>query len=155
MKFIMNIMKLFTAVGFAIVFGINRSYAQTSPTADESKIEYLGGLTICANDSKTLAAWYTDIFGIKLEPADNGIYWGSIEKLQIGIHPAKGDASKECDPEVAKGFVLTFHVNNYKGYLDRLKAKGIVIESAVPAGDFGTFAYFRDPENNKVAIWGK
>ncbi len=140
---------------FVLTLSGHNSMAQVKPALDEPRIEYLGGMTICANDPKALAAWYTDILGIKLEPADNGIYWGAIDKLQFGIHPAKEDVSKECDKEAAKGFVMTFRVDNYERYLAKLKAKGIVIERTVPAGNFGTFAYFRDPENNPVAIWGK
>jgi predicted enzyme related to lactoylglutathione lyase len=70
--------------------------------------------------------------------------------LNVGIHPASDECRKN-----EKGFTITFHVDNYARYLSKLKSRGVTPFKTEDGGAFGTFAYFSDPENNTMAIWGK
>lgn len=129
--------------------------AQTKTEPDEPQIQYVGGITLCADNPKALAQWYTEKFGLIIDNHEGQIYWGQVKykdaEMDFGIHPASGDCHKS-----EKGFVITFHVDNYARYADKLKSKGLIPdEPPVDAGKFGMFAYYSDPENNKIAIWGK
>ena len=130
------------------------AFAQAKPKAPEAKIEYLGGLTLCANDAKALAAWYTNIFGVPVDNEYHGMYYGTLKfngvELNLGIHPVAADCQKP-----PKGLALTFHVDSYDGYLAKLAAKGLTPYKQDPDAGYGKFAYFLDPEQNEVAIWGK
>ena len=132
----------------------SRLCAQTKSNSTGARIEYLGGITICANDSKALADWYTNKFGLPLDNKYGDIYYGTLAfngvELSIGIHPVEPDCQKP-----PKGFALTFHVDDYDGYLVKLAGKGLVPYKTDPPSKMGKFAYFLDLENNEVAIWGK
>lgn len=129
-------------------------YAQTTPAPTAPRIEYLGGLTLCANDPKALADWYTHKFGVPVDNEYNGMYFGTLAfgdvKFNMGIHPVSGDCQKP-----PKGLAMTFHVDNIDGYLATLASKGLTPYKTDPDAGYGKFAYFLDPEQNELAIWGK
>ena len=145
-------MKKTLIVASILICGFDRSYAQPKANTDEARIEYLGGITLCANDTKALSRWYTEVFGIDLHNEYQGIYYGSIKfkgiELNMGIHPN----SEECH-KAARGLTMTFHVNNYERYLSVLKSKGL-LPYKTEKDEGGQFAYFLDLENNQVAVWG-
>jgi predicted enzyme related to lactoylglutathione lyase len=151
----MNILRTRTIAAAALLMlGFGTAMAQPKAEPDEPKIQYVGGITLCANNPKALAQWYTEKFGLDLtEPSDGKIYWGRVlykdMEMDFGIHPA----GKDC-PKAENGFVITFHVDNYARYADKLKSKGLVPDDTADAGKFGKFAYYSDIENNKIAIWG-
>jgi catechol 2,3-dioxygenase-like lactoylglutathione lyase family enzyme len=135
-----------------MMLGVGTAAAQPKADPDEPRIQYVGGITLCANNPKTLAQWYTDKFGLKIDGEYHGIYFGSVKykdiEMDFGIHPAGDDCHK-----AEKGFAITFHVDNYARYIDKLKSKGLV-PSDTDKEPNGQFAYFLDLENNKIAIWG-
>jgi len=47
---------------------------------------------------------------------------------------------------------LKFHVDDFDDYLGNLKLKGIIPIHKIE-GNEGNFAFFNDPENNKIGIW--
>ena len=136
-----------------IMLGFGTAMAQTKTEPDEPQIQYVGGITLCANNPMALAHWYTEKFGLNLDNHSGGIYWGQVKykdiEMDFGIHPA----SDECH-KAEKGFAITFHVDNYARYVDKLKSKGLIPEKTVDGGKFGQFAYYSDIENNQIAIWG-
>lgn len=114
------------------------------------KINYVGGIQIEARNPKSLAEWYTDKFGLEIGMEYNGGYYGGFTSddlsLHIGITPGKGDEREST-------ISLTFHVDDFAAYLAMLKSKGIIPIQTMEDGE-GQFAFFNDPENNKIGIWG-
>jgi predicted enzyme related to lactoylglutathione lyase len=147
-------MKKKIAAVLMLVSGTGYIYAQTKSNPDEARIEYLGGITICADDPKSLADWYTNKFGIPVDHEYRGMYYGTLKfndvELNMGIHPVSADCQKP-----PKGFAMTFHVDDYDGYLEKLARKGLVPYKTDPPSGYGRFAYFLDLEKHEVAIWGK
>lgn len=126
-----------------------------APNSDEPRIEYLGGLTLCANDPKALANWYTHTFGVPVDHEYHGMYYGTLKfkdvAFNLGIHPVSAKCQKP-----PKGLALTFHVDSFDRYLAKLAANGLSpYKPTEDGGPMGKFAYFLDPEQNEVAIWGK
>ncbi|UMB59988.1 hypothetical protein MHL31_13000 [Lutibacter sp. A80] len=114
------------------------------------KIDYVGKIVIEAKNPKVLAEWYTNKFGLIIELEYYGEFHGGFtsnnRNLYIEIVPTTAD-------EAQSNISLTFHVDDFKGYLHNLKTKGIIPITT----DFtheGEFASFKDPENNKIAIMG-
>ena len=142
------------AASVLLLLGFGTALAQTKTEPDEPQIQYVGGLTLCANNPKALAQWYTEKFGLAVDNHDGEVYWGQVKhqdmEMDFGIHPASNDCIK-----AEKGTVITFHVDNYARYADKLKSKGLIPYDTQDGGEFGTFAYYSDIENNRIAIWGK
>ena len=82
---------------------------------------------------------------------DGGIYGGfrnDAVSFHFGIVPIKGRA-KVGDGGVA----ITFHVDDFKGYMAELTQRGL--EPVGEAHDEeGHFAVYRDPEGNELTVWG-
>lgn len=114
------------------------------------KIDYIGGIQIEAKDPKSLAEWYSNKFGLEIKMEYEGGYYGGFTgkyiALHIGIIPEKNLGGNS-------NIALTFHVDNFSAYLDRLKSNGI-IPIKTDKDNEGRFAFFNDPENNKIGIWG-
>jgi predicted enzyme related to lactoylglutathione lyase len=121
-----------------------------SPTA---KILYVGAISIDpCQDAKILADWYSR-FGIETKEMQGG-YYGKFDTpggpFVFGIHPKKADAPKNCSASVS----VVFRVENFAGSLEALKSKGLT-PYKTEKDQQGQFAHFRDPDGNKVTIWGE
>src|ERR1700733_14678448 len=143
----MNKLRIRAIVASALLMvGFGTAMAQTKTEPDEPQIQYVGGITLCANNPKTLAQWYREKFGLILDHQDGAVYWGQGKykdiEMDFGIHPASNDCIK-----AEKGTVITFHVDNYARYADKLKSKGLIPYDTQDGGEFGTFAYYSDIEN--------
>jgi predicted enzyme related to lactoylglutathione lyase len=120
-----------------------------SPSAPAAKILSVGSIAIeSCNDAKALADWYSR-FGIQTKE-EAGTYYGTLDTAAgpfvFGIH---SDASKKCSDNIS----VTYRVENLDASLAMLKSKGIIPDLPIDKGEFGQFAYFHDPEGNKVSIW--
>lgn len=114
------------------------------------KIDYVGGIQIEAKNPKSLAEWYSNKFGLNIQMEYEGGYYGGFKgenvNLHIGIVPGESTEGKS-------NISLTFHVDDFKAYLDILKSKGIIPIQTMKDNE-GQFAFFFDLENNKIGIWG-
>lgn len=114
------------------------------------KIDYVGGIQIEAKNPKVLAEWYSNSFGLTIAMEYEGGYYGGFTgnniSLHIGIVPGKNINGQS-------NISLTFHVDDFNGYLENLKSKGLVPLQTIE-DDEGRFAFFKAPENNKIGIWG-
>ena len=119
-----------------------------------SKILSVGAITINAcQNAKVLADWYSK-FGIELSEYQ-GIFYGQIDTAAgpfvFGIHPKKGNSPAQCSGNIS----VTYRVENFQKKLLALKANGIMPVKTEVDPDIGQFAYFQDPDNNEVKIWGE
>lgn len=115
------------------------------------KIDYIGKIVIEANNPKKLADWYTNKFGLNVNLEISGEFHTTVSnnnmRLYIEIIPNKEKLKNKSNIE------LNFHVTNFKEYLHNLKLKHIVPYKTLFNYE-GEYAYFKDPENNKIAIQG-
>lgn len=115
-------------------------------------IQYVGSISINpSQDAKVLADWYSK-FGVETQLMQGG-YYGTFNTaggpFYFGIHPKKELAPKTSSASVS----VVFRVNDYDGYVEMLKGRGLVAEST--EGDSsGRFAHYRDPDGNEMTIWG-
>lgn len=115
------------------------------------KIDYIGKIVIEAINPRKLANWYTNKFGININLEINGEFHTIISnnnmRLYIEIIPSTEKLKNKSNIE------LNFHVTNFKEYLHNLKLKHIIPYKTLFNYE-GEYAYFKDPENNKIAIQG-
>jgi hypothetical protein len=69
-----------------------------------------------------------------------------LSAINIGIIPVNGMKGKSNNS-------LTFRVDNFNGYLHNLKSNGIFSLQTMEDNE-GKIAFFNDPENNKIGLWG-
>jgi predicted enzyme related to lactoylglutathione lyase len=131
----------------SFLFCVSGLAAPLAPT-----IQYVGSVSINpSHDTKVLADWYQK-FGFDLR-FERGGYYGLFQTpagpFYFGIHPKKADAPKESSSSVS----IVFRVNDYNGYVAMLKEHGLEAHS-VESDATGHFAHYRDPDGNKITIWG-
>jgi predicted enzyme related to lactoylglutathione lyase len=115
-------------------------------------IQYVGSVSINpSHDTKVLADWYQK-FGFDLH-LDGGGYYCFFKTpagpFYFGIHPRKADAAKESSASVS----IVFRVNDYNGFVSMLTKQGLNALS-VESDATGHFAHYKDPDGNKITIWG-
>lgn len=119
-------------------------------------LQYVGGVSICAEDPGKLAAFYEKL-GISTKPLKEpegyfgGFQWEKVD-FHFGLYK-KGAQKVWCD-EAAPTFGVSFRVSDYDGYLKKVVANGLKPFDEMTAPE-GRFALFRDPEGNFISIWGK
>ena len=124
-------------------------------------IDGIGGAFLFSNDTKRLAAWYRDCFGIVAAGEDtecNAIYktfeYRDIENPEIkrtmvwAIMPTKQDIKDK--PRTGR---INYLVKNMGEVLSHLKSNGVTIEKTAEYPDYGNFAWVRDPDGNQIELW--
>jgi predicted enzyme related to lactoylglutathione lyase len=117
------------------------------------RVTGIGGVFFKAKDPKALYAWYERHLGIKSDPA-----WGAVFQWSDD-----GD-SEACTAwaifsndtkkfEAPQALMLNFRVADLDGLLEDLKKEGVWIDPKRDDGDFGRFAWIRDPEGNRIELW--
>ena len=117
------------------------------------QITGVGGIFFTSKDPKALMAWYGDVLGIKVEA------WGGAQmRYDAPNHPpalvltAFDQSTKELEPS-QREFMLNFAVDDLGVFLERVKARGVVILSRGDDDPFGKFASIIDPDGTKIQFW--
>ncbi|RVT98047.1 VOC family protein [Mucilaginibacter limnophilus] len=113
-----------------------------------SKITGFGGFFFRSKDSKALAKWYEDHFGIN--SMQSGTVWRQQEGTTV-FAPFKHDTTYFGRPE--QQFMLNFRVTDLDALLEELKAAGVKIDESRHNDEIGKFAWVYDPEDNKIELW--
>jgi predicted enzyme related to lactoylglutathione lyase len=115
-----------------------------------AKVVGVGGVFLRAKDPKALQAWYAEHIGI---PLTGG--YTSVEGPE-----AQGTTAFAFFPEDTKYFgesgqraMVNFRVDALDAVLDRLAAAGAWIDPKREDAPYGRFAWFNDPEGNRVELW--
>lgn len=114
----------------------------------------IGGIFFKGKDPAALSAWYGEHLGIEIDTSYNGHMF-----MPTGMPENSGtvwsvfpDDTKYLDPS-DQAFMFNLIVDDIHGAIEQIKSGGgrqvddVVIES------YGAFAWFLDPEGNKVELW--
>jgi predicted enzyme related to lactoylglutathione lyase len=122
-----------------------------------AKILGIGAVMIYADDPSALAQWYAKVLGIKTAlNAQDGWYQGDIigakskqGPIHFGLHSPEGTAA-------AGGHVMmiNYEVDDLNRFLKHLEQKGVRVTRTLEE-DYGSFAYFDDPEGNPIEVWAR
>jgi predicted enzyme related to lactoylglutathione lyase len=109
----------------------------------------IGGVFLRARDPKTLFAWYETHLGL---PAGPGTFMIPAEHQRAYIaftfFPEKDVYFPPSQP-----VMLNFQVDDLEGLLKKLSAAGVSVDPKRESADYGSFAWFTDPEGNRVELW--
>ncbi len=107
-------------------------------------ITYVADLTV-------MTQFYQQVLGLPIsEQNERFVAFGGAGAplaLELGGPPASGPRHKEQHPTL-----LQFAVPSIEQALATLAEHGLTIEGEVRRGSFGSLAFFRDPEGNRLAF---
>jgi len=102
-----------------------------------------------ADDRKALYDWYEKHIGIA---SHDGCFAFPREAQRAYIAVAFFPRSSEYFPG-SQPAMLNFQVDDVQGVWGTISAAGVSVDSKREAYDYGRFAWFRDPEGNRVELW--
>ncbi len=120
-----------------------------------ARVTGIGGVFLKARDPKALAAWYAQHLGIAI--AD---YGGASFLWTDEVPAGTGQTTWMLFPDASKHFgdaaqraMINYRVDDLEGMLAQLSAAGATIDPNQEAASYGKFAWFTDPEGNRVELW--
>lgn len=114
-----------------------------------AKITGIGGIFFRAKDPKGLALWYQDNLGVG-NTKENG-QWMQEAGPSV-FSPFKQDT--DYFGRMEQAFMFNFRVDDLKGLLAQLEARGIKPTKEFEHWDgVGSFARIEDPEGNPIELW--
>jgi len=127
--------------------------AASDPAEPAGRITGVGGVFFKAKDPKTLAAWYRDVLGMKMEA-----WGGAALRYDAPQHPpaliwGTFPASTKYFAPSTSDFMINYAVDDMEAFLARLIAKDVAILKRSDEDPNGKFAWILDPEGNKIELW--
>ena len=115
------------------------------------KVVGVGGVFLKAKDPKGLQAWYHANLGIPLSEYGMSVFEGP---------EAQGQTVFSFFPESTKNFgdpsqraMINFRVDSIDEVVAKLGEAGAKIDPKRDDSEYGRFAWFWDPEGNRVELW--
>ena len=121
--------------------------------AEKETITGFGGFFFRAKDTKALATWYDENFGIDPVPSDYETQpWHQNEGPTV-FAPFAADTDYFGDDK-SKTFMLNFRVRDLDKMVAQLRANGneVTMDAGNPYPN-GSFANVMDPEGNPIQLW--
>ena len=115
------------------------------------KVVGVGGVFLKAKDPKVLQTWYHKTLGVPLSEWGMTVFEGPEAQGQTVLAFFKEDTAKFDDP--AQRAMLNFRVDALDEVVARLEEAGAKIDPKRDDSEYGKFAWFWDPEGNRVELW--
>lgn len=118
------------------------------------KVVGIGGVFFRSKDSAKLGQWYKDVLGFELDPTYGGSSF-THENSPKGACTVWGPFKEDSDyfGSLEQKYMLNFIVDDLDACLEQIKEHGGEIVGEPCAESYGKFAWFLDPEGNKVELW--
>jgi catechol 2,3-dioxygenase-like lactoylglutathione lyase family enzyme len=113
------------------------------------RVDGIGGVFFKARNPEELRKWYAQNLGI-----EDGLNGAPVWTPAAGptVFWPFDEATEKFAP--GKQWMLNFRVRDLDAMLEQLRAAGATVEDEVQQEDgFGRFAWFADPEGNRVELW--
>jgi predicted enzyme related to lactoylglutathione lyase len=111
----------------------------------------VGGFFLRAADPDKLHAWYEEHLGIKRTEDGAFAFFseGPREMTVLAFFPLDTNYFGPSKQQA----MLNLRVDDLDAILDKLRAAGADIDPKREDYDYGRFAWFNDPEGNRVELW--
>jgi predicted enzyme related to lactoylglutathione lyase len=110
-----------------------------------------GGVFLKARDPKALSAWYAQHLGIPTQDGGTLAFEGPESAGMTVFAHFPADSSYFGDgPQQA---MVNFRVDDLEAVLTQLAVAGVRIDPKRDEAPYGKFAWFWDPEGNRVELW--
>ena len=111
----------------------------------------IGGVFLKAKDPKALKAWYVKYLGLPLSPYGFISFEGPEAQGTTAFTYFPADSDHFGDPE--QKAMINFRVDSLDQVLAQLAEGNARIDPKRDEADYGKFAWFWDPEGNRVELW--
>jgi len=113
----------------------------------------IGGVFFKSPDPIALGTWYREVLGVPYENSIGGM-------LPIGGAPPSSyavwspfPADTDYFAPTTSSFMINLMVDDLDGAVEQVADGGGTIVGEMQEYDFGRFAWFLDPDGNKVELW--
>jgi predicted enzyme related to lactoylglutathione lyase len=130
------------------------SVARLSSLPAVEKVTGIGGVFFKAKDVGELSDWYRRNLGIESTDGAAEFRWreqGQPEKSGRTVWSVFDSDSEYFGP-APQQWMINYRVANLPTMLAQLKANGVGIEKTEEF-DYGSFAWIKDPEGNRIELW--
>ncbi len=114
----------------------------------------IGGVFFKSKDPKKLQKWYVENLGLK--PDEDGyIYfmWSELKKPGYTLWGPFPESTKYFNPSESS-WMINFVVSDIEEIVANLKSREVEVdERGIQETPQGRFAWFIDPEGNKIELW--
>jgi predicted enzyme related to lactoylglutathione lyase len=133
---------------------------QNVTASPAARVTGIGGVFLKANDPAALAQWYTKHLGIEFQGGgeDCGTsqnFWTEFvcrdDAKRVAIVFAIQSAKSKL-PHERHAIEINYRVADMERLLTQLQSAGVAVEKREDY-DYGRFAWFRDPENNRIELY--
>jgi predicted enzyme related to lactoylglutathione lyase len=111
----------------------------------------VGGVFLRAADPEKLHAWYEEHLGIK-RTEDGAFAFFSEGPREMTVFAFFPLDTKYFGPTDQRA-MLNLRVDDLDAVLAKLRAAAVDIDPKQEDYDYGRFAWFNDPEGNRVELW--
>lgn len=120
------------------------------------RITGIGGIFFKSRDADGLRRWYGEHLGLRTEGAPVVVlrFREHDDPAREGYavwNPFPQDTAY-FDPSPAP-FMINFRVEGLDDLLARLRAAGAAVDDKIESSEYGRFAWFMDPDGNRVELW--
>ena len=114
----------------------------------------IGGIFFKSADPKALAAWYESWLGLSIEESFGGCIFAPTDLPDAAYTlwtPFKADTDYFNPSKSA--FMINLIVDDVQGAMAQVVEGGGTLVGEPEDSEFGMFAWFLDPDENKVELW--
>lgn len=123
-------------------------------------VQGIGGVFIDSKDTARLARWYEEALGITMEAHPDGIGYyhvfptRDVDTSILRENPVFAiNQARETLAAKGRGFVLNLRVDDLYGFLERLRAMGVMVEERTLEWERGKHGWIRDLDGNRVELY--
>jgi predicted enzyme related to lactoylglutathione lyase len=120
-----------------------------------AKVLGVGGIFFKSPDPQMLCQWYSDWLGLTVSSEGMSFvlfFPGSMPKNGYTVWSAFDSNTTYFSPSNNE-FMFNLVVDNLEEALSQVKAGGAQVVGESEKNDYGQFAWFMDPDGNKVELW--
>ena len=124
-----------------------------------AQVQGLGGMFIHSTDPDSLAAWYRDVLGIRLEGHDDGsghfrvFHTRDAESGILRANPVFAiHRAEETLAPSGRGFVINLRVDDLRSFLEELSERGVE-STPINEHPYGLFAHMQDLDGNQIELY--
>lgn len=122
----------------------------------EGHVKGIGGIFFKVDDPDKVRQWYQDHFGIPaVEPGYGHFFWrdyltpNKTHRTVWSPFPMNSDQFGRPEQQV----MINYIVDDLTTFLVKLRAEGVEQLGDIEVYPYGSFAWIRDVEGNKVELW--
>jgi predicted enzyme related to lactoylglutathione lyase len=121
-----------------------------------AKVTGIGGVFFKSRgDAKSLSAWYEKHLGLKLEDFGASILsWKDDTAEDEGMTVwCVADSDSDWFSPSESTLMIDYRVDDMQAMVEQLAAAGVDILKGPEYHENGVFAWFMDPDGNKIELW--